>query len=394
MMVRFIWLTGFLVLLLTEVLRIYFIMPFPGSQQWNTVNIAYFLHQYAWYFRLGGILILLIPAYMLIRQKSIRAIIVALLPYVVWAGLYFVVREKMQADKMFYQPTKVRMATVSENVLPRSTVVIGISLNGSQHAYPVELIGYHHQVRDTVGGEPVMVTYCTVCRTGRIFSPIVNGVSETFRLVGMDHFNAMFEDSRTKSWWRQVNGEAVAGPLKGMRLNELPYEQMTLDAWIARYPNTLILQPDSVYADEYAELAGYATGKKKGKLTGTDSLSWRDKSWVIGVTVEGMSRAYDWRELLNKRLIHDRLTNTSLLLTVEPDGLSFHVWERPDTLLFYLDDSGSLRDQNTNSLWNWSGKSTEGALQGTILKPVQAHQEYWHSWRTFHPSTTRYPQVP
>ena len=42
-----------------------------------------------------------------------------------------------------------------------------------------------------------MVTYCTVCRTGRVFSPIVEGQPETFRLVGMDHFNAMFEDEGT-----------------------------------------------------------------------------------------------------------------------------------------------------------------------------------------------------
>ncbi|MFX5562960.1 DUF3179 domain-containing (seleno)protein, partial [Acinetobacter baumannii] len=64
-------------------------------------------------------------------------------------------------------------------------------------AYPIQFIGYHHQVVDTVGGEPIIATYCTVCRTGRIFSSTVDGVPEKFRLVGMDHFNAMFEDART-----------------------------------------------------------------------------------------------------------------------------------------------------------------------------------------------------
>jgi hypothetical protein len=48
-----------------------------------------------------------------------------------------------------------------------------------------------------------------------VFSPVVDGRSETFRLVGMDHFNAMFEDASTHSWWRQANGEAIAGPSKG-----------------------------------------------------------------------------------------------------------------------------------------------------------------------------------
>ncbi|MEZ4848709.1 MAG: hypothetical protein R3B93_08845 [Bacteroidia bacterium] len=63
--------------------------------------------------------------------------------------------------------------------------------------------GYHHQVLDTIGGKhimdlPVRLSY------RKDFEPVVNGKPEIFRLVGMDHFNAMFEDQTTKSWWRQV----------------------------------------------------------------------------------------------------------------------------------------------------------------------------------------------
>ena len=88
-------------------------------------------------------------------------------------------------------------------------------INGEAKAYPIQLIGYHHQVMDTVGNEPVIITYCTVCRTGRVYSSSLNGRHESFRLVGMDHFNAVFEDETTKTWWQQATGEAIAGPLKG-----------------------------------------------------------------------------------------------------------------------------------------------------------------------------------
>ena len=84
-------------------------------------------------------------------------------------------------------------------------------------------IGYHHQVRDRVGGTDVLVTYCTVCRSGRVFSPLVDGTLERFRLVGMDRFNAMFEDESTGSWWRQATGAAVAGPRKGIQLVVIPF---------------------------------------------------------------------------------------------------------------------------------------------------------------------------
>ena len=34
-----------------EILKVYFIMPMPGSQQMDSLDLAYFLHSYRWYFR-------------------------------------------------------------------------------------------------------------------------------------------------------------------------------------------------------------------------------------------------------------------------------------------------------------------------------------------------------
>ena len=133
-------------------------------------------------------------------------------------------------------------------------------------AYPIQLIGYHHQVRDTVGNTPLMVTYCTVCRTGRVYSPLVNGKPETFRLVGMDHFNAMFEDETTKSWWQQATGVAIAGPLKGKHLVEIPSRQASLASWIHYHPNSTIMQADTSFQKDYDDLADFDKGTIKGHL--------------------------------------------------------------------------------------------------------------------------------
>ncbi|MBL7763044.1 MAG: DUF3179 domain-containing protein [Chitinophagaceae bacterium] len=40
--------------------------------------------------------------------------------------------------------------------------------------------------------------------------------------------------------------------------------------------------------------------------------------------------------------------------------------------------------------WNFDGICIDGPLQGKQLKPVQASQEFWHSWETFHPKTLKY----
>jgi hypothetical protein len=216
---------------------------------------------------------------------------------------------------------------------------------------------------------------------------------EKFRLVGMDHFNAMFEDAATGSWWRQSTGEAVAGPKKGSKLTELPSFQMRLGSWIRLHPNTRIMQPDSLYQKEYDDLKGYDSGLVKSSLEKRDSSSWKFKSWVIGVNIQGKTRAYDWNELVQKKLINDEIDAEPILLLVEKDGMSFHAFTRKvngQLLQFALNGNGQLEDEQTHSLWAVDGSSTDGPLKGNKLATIQAYQEFWHSWQAFHPTTSRY----
>ncbi len=372
-----------------EVARIYFIMPFPGSQHDETIELAWFLHENIFWLRIIALLILLIPTVQFfLSGPTVAKWYVGI---AIGIGLYIslMANYKLQADKMFY-PLKTKAFTSgTDTKIQGNQLVLGVSINGESRAYPIELIGYHHQVSDTVGNQPVLITYCTVCRTGRVYKPVVNGKPETFRLVGMDHFNAMFEDKTTGSWWRQVNGEAIAGPLKGSRLDEIPSQQMTLRAWLDANPLSKVLAPDTTFNAEYESLSKYDEGTKESSLEGRDSLSWKEKSWVVGVRLDGEAKAYDWNYLADKKVVNDGVGKTSLLIALEPDSITFHVWQR-DTLEFML-NGGELRDVNTGSIWNWSGRSVSGPLKDAQLKTIQSYQEFWHSWRTFNPATTTYP---
>jgi hypothetical protein len=180
-------------IILFEIANVFFIMPMPGSQRMESLDWAYHLYQSRWFLRgIFGVLICigLLPAFRASKWKPTVALVALL-------GVQYLINFEMAADHMFYQPRSLRMADAQSNTVKPDKLVLGIEHNGQAKAYPIQFMGYHHQVLDTVGGAPVMVTYCTVCRTGRVFSPMVNGKPETFRLVGMDHFNAMFEDSTT-----------------------------------------------------------------------------------------------------------------------------------------------------------------------------------------------------
>jgi hypothetical protein len=203
----------------------------------------------------------------------------------------------------------------------------------------------------------------------------------------MDHFNAMFEDETTQSWWRQATGEAVAGSLKGAQLPEWPTTQTSLRTWLKLHPDSRIMQADSLFADEYKGMAGYDIGLKRGKLTGTDTLSWKEKSWVVGIVVDEQSaKAYDWNRLKQERIIHDTVGKQPVLIALAKDNKSFFAFLRPDaSAVFSLKNDSLHLGEKT---WNLLGTTTDPA-DGN-LRRINAYQEFWHSWRTFHPHTTKY----
>jgi hypothetical protein len=199
----------------------------------------------------------------------------------------------------------------------------------------------------------------------------------------MDHFNAMFEDSTTGSWWRQANGEAIAGPAKGKVLKEFPSVQVKLGEWLALHPNSLVMQPDSSLNDEYTKTFDYETGASRKTLTGTDTISWHDKAWVVGITLNRDSKAYDWNRLKRENVINDILGGVPVVLALAADRTSFFAFRRPDATTRFSIRNDSLI--SGNAAYAFDGRGASGSLQ-----PLRASQEFWHSWRTFQPATSTY----
>lgn len=378
-MKKFFWL-GIVGLILFEIANVYFIMPMPGSQRMNSIDLAYFLYRWRWIFRV--VFLVMIVAGLL--QSNWKRKWILIFPIGALCAVAYMANFVMAADHMFYQPGKLLLANAQNNKVDSGRLIIGVTLNGQSKAYPIRFLGFHHQVQDTLGGEPIMVTYCTVCRTGRVFQPIVNGRYEKFRLVGMDHFNAMFEDLTTKSWWRQETGEAIAGKLKGQQLPEFFSTQTSLAKWLQLYPNSQIMQADPAFTSSYDTAFKYESGKSKSSLTGTDSLSWKDKSWVIGIKVGKDRKAYDWNRLKAERLIPDQVGPKSVLVVLATDEKSFFAFERPNTESAFFLTGDTLLFQGRR--FRIDGKGIDTTLS---LKPLPAYQEFWHSWKTFNPNTLK-----
>jgi hypothetical protein len=373
---------GLVLLVLFEISNVYFIMPMPGSQRMASIDLAYRLYSWRWLFRAIFVVMIVGGAASAWRAPG-RQRFAAPVALVLAAIIVYVLNFQMAADHMFVAPASVTMLPADRNKVDTARLVVGIEVDGQARAFPIQFIGYHHQVRDTVAGKPVMVSYCTVCRTARVFSPVVDGRAESFRLVGMDHFNAMFEDASTHSWWRQANGEAIAGPSKGKSLTEIPSRQVTLAEWLREHPSSLIMQADSGLKSNYSKDFDYETGKSRKSLTGTDTVSWHDKAWVVGITVNGQSKAYDWNRLRRERVVNDVIGGQPIVLALASDTTSFAAFVRPNPGERFIVRNDSLVAGVASYAFN--GKGVNGALE-----PVKASQEFWHSWRTFQPATARY----
>jgi len=123
--------------------------------------------------------------------------------------------------------------------------VIGLIINGDARAYPLRILLWHEIVNDTVGGVPVLVSYCPLCNSGVVFDRRLDGRTLQFGNTGrIRHFDMVMYDLETESWWQQFLGEAIVGDLTGQRMKPLPARLESVTAFRARAPEGKLLVPN------------------------------------------------------------------------------------------------------------------------------------------------------
>lgn len=352
------------------------------------LDLAYIMWTYIWPIRIIlGILLLIL--FILIFPKHLIALILGTVVFsALWGYVYWLFNLFWVGKHKFKPLTNPVFKTAADNEIELSAQVMGIEHNGVKKAYPVSMVCYHHQIPDKISELPIWVTYCGLCRSGRVYDVNVDGKALEFGLIGAITFNAIFKDKRSGSWWRQETGEAVKGPHTGKVLADLPMEQISLENWLAKHPDSEILQYDPAFQRKYnfvTKMMNYEISKPGWHMQETPPL-------VIGIEVDGQPKAYDWVELQKRRLVTDTIGNTNLLILSSEDGTSSFAYNRElngEILEFELNDD-VLIDTNTGSIWNILGQCTKGTLVGEHLYPIQNYKQFVRSWVTFHPETTFY----
>lgn len=206
-------------------------------------------------------------------------------------------------------------------------------------------------------------------------------------------------DEETGSWWQQVTGEAIQGPLKGQRLRPVFHDELTFGLWKREKPEGRVLRPDEqiAQAGKYAP-ANWEERMTKVPVTTSFALdkSFEPRTLVIGLTINGVSKAYPFDALVKQDLILDDVAGIPIFIVIGDDKRSVRAFERVvdgHKLEFFVKPNASsltLVDAETGSEWDFTGKATGGQLGGRQLKKIAVLNDYWFDWETYNPKTLVY----
>lgn len=237
----------------------------------------------------------------------------------------------------------------------------------------------------------------------------VDGLKLTFHLAGINNQNFLMRDEETGTYWQQINGMAVSGPLKGRQLTIIASDELTFGLWRAEHPRGTVFKDLDKYKDEYAPRDWDVKMKKTRTVLSFDEAGLKPRDLMLGIQAFGASRAFPFDRVMREKLVQDHVGTEPVLLVVGPDAQSVRAFRQrvpgvdgvPE---FYrtaeektpekVDASAAsmplLMDDVTGSRWNFQGCAVEGKAKGVCLERIEVVKDYWFDWRNYNPKTTVY----
>ena len=226
----------------------------------------------------------------------------------------------------------------------------------------------------------------------------IAGLRLTFHLAGINNQNFLMRDDQTGTYWQQISGKAISGPLAGRQLTPVHSDELTFATWRSEEPHGTVLQDVSRYAGEYASKDWDVKMGRAPTVIGFREHGLKGRDLIVGIAAFGASRAYLYDDVLKQKLVKDRVGAEAVLLIVGQDGQSVRAFRgrirgvagAPDFYRLENTPGALFMDASTGSQWNFEGCAVSGKATGVCLEPVDMLKDYWFDWRNYHPDTTIY----
>jgi Protein of unknown function (DUF3179) len=219
-------------------------------------------------------------------------------------------------------------------------------------------------------------------------------------LAGINDQNFLMRDEETGSFWQQINGTAIAGPLKGDTLTLVPQDELTFGLWKKEQPNGTVLAALPRYAAKYEKATWESEIAKLPTVIHAKKDTLPDRETILGVSLNGEARAFPLSKLtMASPVLIDDVGGEPIMLVLGPDGKSVRVLSRAvgkETLEFYGRGGGKsnepwgLLDSHSLNEWTFEGCAISGPMKGQCLQRVNALKGFWFDWQHYHPDSSIY----
>jgi hypothetical protein len=221
-----------------------------------------------------------------------------------------------------------------------------------------------------------------------------------FHLAGINNQNFLMRDEETGSFWQQITGAAIAGPLKGAKLSLVAQDELTFGLWKKEQPNGTVLAPLKRDAAKYEKATWESEIAKLPTVIHATKGTLLDRETILGVSMNGAARAFPLSKLtIASPVLIDDVGDEPIMLVLGPDGKSVRAFSRKiatNTLEFYGRGGGNtgdpwvLLDSDSLSDWSFEGCAFSGPMKGQCLPRIDALKDFWFDWQHYHPDSSIY----
>jgi len=289
--------------------------------------------------------------------------------------------------------------------------IVFVQVGDDARAYPVQILIWHEIVNDTVGNEPLIVSFCPLCNTAIAFKRTFDGEVLDFGTTGrLRYSNLIMYDRQTETWWQQATGDAIAGKHMGAQLEFYPASMISWADFKDLYPNGKVLSRDTGHRRDYGRnpYFGYDDINQTPFLyNGETPDQLPPMARVLTVDLKNEAVAYPYDILSQANIINDTVGGEAIVILWNngtasavdtsniPEGRDVgaavaYSRSLEGRMLTFKFADGKILDEQTDSGWNILGQAISGELKGKQLTPVVSINHFWFSWAAFRPETKVY----
>jgi hypothetical protein len=288
-----------------------------------------------------------------------------------------------------------------------------VQFNDEVRFYPLSILTRHEIVNDRYGDIPVAVTFCPLCNTALTFDRRVDGEALRFGVSGLlRKSDLVMWDDATTTLWQQITGEAVVGELAGTQLEIISTAIVSYGDAKESFPDALSLATDTGFGINYGAnpYEAYSSSNQPFLFDDDPDPRFPALSRVVGVSVDGVDKAYPFELISEKGAVNDVLGDTPIAVlwggetadaldssTVADgqaigSGIAFDRTVGGQTLTLSTSGEDLFTDAETSSTWNLLGQAVDGPLAGEQMDTVSHRNEFWFAWASFFPDGDVYTQ--